>query len=134
MKSIDNYKKILLVDDDIDLLEQNKILFESLGLNIITADSAKEGLIQFMKELPDAAIIDLIMERPDSGFVLSHKIKNTEHGRKIPVLILSSATYDTGIKFGTTTQEEKAWIKCDGFLNKPVVIEELISKLEKFVN
>jgi len=134
MKSIDNYKKILLVDDDIDLLEQNKILFESLGLNIITADSAKDGLIQFMKELPDAAIIDLIMERPDSGFVLSHKIKNTEHGRKIPVLILSSATYDTGIKFGTTTPEEKAWIKCDGFLNKPVVIEELISKLEKFVN
>lgn len=134
MTSIESYKKILLVDDDLDLLEQNKILLESLNFKVITADTAKEGFELFIKELPDAAIVDLIMERPDSGFILCHKIKNTNHGKSIPVIILTSATYDTGVKFGASTQEEKEWIKCDGFLNKPVVIEELISKLEKFVN
>ncbi|GAB4132149.1 MAG: hypothetical protein Fur0015_05800 [Ignavibacteriales bacterium] len=134
MTSLEKYKKILLVDDDIDLLEQNKILLESLGFNVITAETAKEGFEIFQKELPDAAIVDLIMEKPDSGFVLCHKIKGTEHGKKIPVLILTSATYDTGVKFSATTSEEREWIKSDGVLNKPVVIEELISKLEKFVD
>lgn len=133
MTSYQKYKKILLVDDDIDLIEQNKILLESLGFNVITAESAKEGFEIFVNEKPDAAIVDLIMERPDSGFILSHKIKSTEHGKNIPVFILTSATYETGVKFSASTDEEKEWIKCDGILNKPVVVEDLIAKLEKFV-
>jgi len=132
MTSYEKYKKILLVDDDIDLIEQNKILLESLGFKVITAESAKEGFDIFIKEKPDAAIVDLIMENPDSGFVLSHKIKSTEYGKNIPVLILTSATYDTGVKFSASTREEKEWIKCDGILNKPVVVEDLLAKLEKF--
>jgi len=129
----DKIKKILLVDDDIDLLEQNKTLVESKGFNVITAESSEEGFEKFKKELPDAAIIDLIMEQMDSGFVLCYKIKKTEHGKKIPVFMLTSATYETGFKFSTTSKEEKEWIKCDGVLNKPVVIEDLIAKLENFV-
>ncbi len=129
---IEKYKKILLVDDDIDLLEQNKILLEAKGITVITAESAEEGWKTFQKEKPDAAIVDLIMEQMDSGFILCHKIKKTEHGKKIPVLMLTSATYETGFKFSASTAEEREWIKCDGILNKPVVVEELISKLESF--
>jgi CheY-like chemotaxis protein len=125
-------KKILLVDDDIDLLEQNKLLLESRGFKVVTADSEREGFKAFEKELPDAAIIDLIMEQMDSGFILSYKIKKTEHGKKIPVFILTSATYETGFKFSSSSSEEKDWLKCDGILNKPVVIDELIAKLESF--
>jgi CheY-like chemotaxis protein len=76
--------------------------------------------------------VDLIMEQMDSGFVLTHRIKKTEHGKKIPVFILTSATYETGFKFSASTEEEKEWIKCDGILHKPVVVEELITKLENF--
>ena len=129
---MENVKKILLVDDDIDLLEQNKTLLESKGFEIITAESAEEGFKVFEKEKPDAAIIDLIMEQMDSGFILCYKIKKTEHGKKIPVFMLTSATYETGFKFSASSNEEKEWIKCDGILNKPVVVEELISKLENF--
>lgn len=125
-------KKILLVDDDIDLLEQNKLLLESRGFKVVTADSEKEGLKTFLKELPNAVIIDLIMEQMDSGFVLSYKIKKTDHGKKIPVFILTSATFETGFKFSATSSEEKDWLKCDGILNKPVVIDELVAKLENF--
>ncbi|NMB81476.1 MAG: response regulator [Ignavibacteria bacterium] len=128
----DKIKKILLVDDDIDLLEQNKTLLESRGFKVITAENSEDGFILFLKELPDAAIIDLIMEQMDSGFVLCYKIKKTEHGKKIPVLMLTSATYETGFKFSTSSKEEKEWIKCDGVINKPVVIEDLLAKLENF--
>lgn len=125
-------KKILLVDDDIDLLEQNKILLENKGFIVITAENSEDGWKKFQQEKPDVAIIDLIMEEMDSGFILCYKIKKTEHGKKIPVFILTSATYDTGFKFSTSTPEEKEWIKCDGIINKPVVIEELLAKIENF--
>jgi len=125
-------KKILLVDDDLDLLEQNKILLESKGFIVVTADGSKKGWEVFRQELPDAAILDLIMEEHDSGFILSYKIKKDEHGKNIPVYILTSATYVTGFKFGASTEEEKEWIKCDGILNKPIIIEDLVNKLDIF--
>lgn len=128
----DNVKKILLADDDIDLLEQNKLLMESKGFEVITAESGKEAYDKFLSQKPDAAILDLIMEEHDTGFILCHKIKKTEHGKRIPIFILTSATYDTGFKFGTETEEEREWIKCDDVLNKPVVVDELITKLEAF--
>lgn len=124
--------KILLVDDDIDLLEQTKLLLESKGFSVVTAEDSEQGFKTFQQEKPDAAIIDLIMEQMDSGFILCYKIKKTEHGKKIPVYLLTSATYETGFKFSASTQEEKEWIKCDGIIHKPVVVEELISKLENF--
>ncbi|BDQ04015.1 response regulator [Ignavibacterium sp.] len=125
-------KKILLVDDDLDLLEQNKILIESKGYEVITANSAKEGWEIFKKIKPDACVIDLIMEEYDSGFVLCHRIKKDEHGKNIPVFILTSATYDTGFKFGASTSEEREWINADELINKPVVIDEFVQKLENY--
>lgn len=125
-------KKILLVDDDLDLLEQNKILIESKGYEVITANSSKEGWEVFRKTKPDACVIDLIMEEYDSGFILCHRIKKDEHGKDIPVFILTSATYDTGFKFGASTSEEKEWINADEVINKPVVIDEFVQKLENY--
>ena len=133
MKLNEKIKKILLVDDDIDLLEQNKLLIESKGFEVITAESGSEGFEVFKNEMPDAAIVDLIMEQHDSGFVLCHRIKGTIHGSSIPVFILTSATYDTGFKFDVATDEEREWIKCDGILNKPVVLDEMLSKLDNFI-
>jgi DNA-binding response OmpR family regulator len=125
-------KKILLVDDDLDLLEQNKILLESKGFKVVTAEGSKKGWEVFKQEQPDAAILDLIMEEHDSGFILSYKIKKDEYGKNIPVYILTSATYVTGFKFGASTEEEKEWLKCDGILNKPIMIDDLVNKLEVF--
>lgn len=125
-------KKILLVDDDLDLLEQNKILLEARGYKVVTADNPNDAWELFLIEKPDGAILDLIMDEHDTGFLLSFKIKRHDHGKNIPVFILTSATYDTGFKFGAATSEEKEWIKCDGILNKPANIDELVQKLEGF--
>ncbi len=128
----DEIKKLLLVDDDPDLLEQNKILLESKGYEVATARSGIEGWEVFKSQKPDAALIDLIMEEHDSGFILSYRIKKHERGKNIPVFVLTSATYLTGFKFGASTEEEKEWIKCDEIINKPVIIEEVVQKLESY--
>jgi CheY-like chemotaxis protein len=125
-------KKILLADDDPDLLEENKILFEAKGYKVVTAESGKEGWDKFSISKPDAAVIDLIMEEHDSGFILSHKIKSDSHGKNIPVFLLTSATYLTGFKFGSYTSEEKEWLKCDEIINKPIVIDDLVMKIESY--
>jgi CheY-like chemotaxis protein len=125
-------KKILLVDDDIDLLEQHKLVLEAHGYKVVIAESSKEGWEVFKAEKPDIAVLDLIMEEHDSGFILSYKIKRDEHGKHIPVFVLTSATYITGFKFGASTEEERDWIKCDAILNKPIVAEDLIQKIEHF--
>ena len=125
-------KKILLVDDDIDLLEQSKLSFESKGYEVFTAENVDEGWQTFQKERPEAVVIDLIMEEHDSGFILSYKIKKDEYGKNIPVFILTSATYLTGYKFGVSTDEEKEWIYCDEIINKPAVTENLIEKIENY--
>ncbi len=125
-------KKILLVDDDLDLLEQHKVLFESNGYKVVTSDNSNDGWELFKKEKPDAAVIDLIMEQHDSGFILCYKIKKDEHGKNIPVFMLTSAAYDTGFKFSSATDEEKEWIKVDEIIHKPVVIDDLIEKIENY--
>ncbi len=126
-------RKILLVDDDIDLLEQNKVMLEARGYQVTAADNAKSGWELFLKEKPDAAVIDLIMEEYDSGFILSYRIKKDPAGKNIPVFVLTSATYLTGFKFGAGTAEEKEWIRCDEIINKPVVIDDLVQKIEDYI-
>ncbi len=126
-------RKILLVDDDIDLLEQNKVMLEARGYQVVSADNAGSGWELFQKEKPDAAVIDLIMEEYDSGFILSYRIKNDPAGKNIPVFVLTSATYVTGFKFGAGTAEEKEWIRCDEIINKPVVIDDLVQKIEDYI-
>ncbi len=125
-------KKILLVDDDADLLEQSRVQIEGKGYEVITAESSGEGWDKFKAEKPDAAVIDLMMEEHDSGFVLSYKIKRDSYGKNIPVIVVTSAAYITGYKFDVSTGEEREWIKCDEILNKPVVIDELVQKLESY--
>ncbi|MDZ7775192.1 MAG: response regulator [Bacteroidales bacterium] len=64
---------ILIADDDPDYLFQMRIIIEGFGYNTITAGSQREceKIIASMK--PDLAILDLMMEHEDSGFILSYK-------------------------------------------------------------
>ena len=124
--------KIMLVDDDPDILEQNKMMLEARGYQIVMADSSKEGWELFQRELPDVCILDLMMEEFDSGFVLAHKIKRTELGKKIPVFIVTAVTMATGFKFESDSEEEQEWIKTDAILNKPIQIEDVVERIERF--
>ncbi|MFP4367930.1 MAG: response regulator, partial [Bacteroidales bacterium] len=67
-------KTILLVDDDEDYLFQTKLNIEQFGFSVITAESQREAehLLDTMK--PNLAILDLMMEKEDSGFILAFKL------------------------------------------------------------
>jgi two-component system alkaline phosphatase synthesis response regulator PhoP len=122
-------KKVLMVDDDVDLIAQYKPLLEQAGYDVAAAYSGAEGLETFKTFKPDAMIVDLSMEHFDSGFVLCHRIKSTEQGKAIPVIIMTSAGQDTGVRLSTDTLEETNWIKADDYLEKPVSPRDMVEYL-----
>ena len=64
-----------------DLLEQNKMSVESKGYEVVIAENAIKDGNHIQREKPDAAVVDLIMEEHDSGFILSYKIKKDNTGK-----------------------------------------------------
>jgi len=125
-------KLILIVDDDADFLEQMKFHIEKIGYDVVVAESQKEGEKYIEKNKPDLAIIDLMMENEDSGFILSYKIKKKYPD--VPVIIATAVTSETGMVFGLSNKEERSWIKADLYLEKnlrPDQLQREISKLLK---
>lgn len=124
-------KIILIVDDDQDYLFQMKTAIKDMGFKVITADTQKEAESIIEKNRPDLAILDLMMESQDTGFILCHKIKNKYPD--IPIIIVSAVTAETGMLFDVTTEEERDWIKADLFLDKGIRLDQLSKEIKKLL-
>ena len=124
-------KNILIVDDDIDFLTQAKICVENAGYNVTTAESQTEGEEQIEKFKPDLAIFDLMMEKDDSGFILSYKLKKKYPD--VPVIIATAVTSETGMIFGINNQEGNEWIKADKYLDKNLRPDQLKREIAKLL-
>ncbi|RLD65016.1 MAG: response regulator, partial [Bacteroidetes bacterium] len=83
-------KKILIVDDDIDIINVLKAVLENDDYVVVTAYSKKEGLEKLKTEKPDLAILDVIMETNQAGFELAREIKQQAGFEKLPLLMLTS--------------------------------------------
>lgn len=127
----DNNKTILLVDDDADFLMQEEIALKASGFNILTADSKSQAEEIIAHTRPDLAIVDVMMEDTDAGFMLCYHIKKKDP--TIPVIMVTSVTNETGLDFDAATDEEKSWVKADAFLAKPIRIEQLKAELKRLL-
>jgi len=121
--------KILLVDDDFDYITQQKIVLESEGYEVIVAENEKEAKEKIRTAQFDIAVLDLMMDDLDSGFVLSYEIKKKDP--TIPVIIVTAVKSQTGFTFESITEFEKNWIKADLILAKPVRSEQLLKEIQK---
>jgi DNA-binding response OmpR family regulator len=124
-------KTILIVDDDTDYLFQMKMALKEMGFEVITADTQKEAETITEKTRPDLAVLDLMMENQDTGFVLCHKLKNRYPD--LPIIIVSAVTAETGMLFDVTTEEERDWIKADLFLDKGIRMDQLYKEIKKLL-
>ncbi len=124
-------KTILIVDDDVDYAMQLKIQIESFGFDTIVAEGQKEGEEVIGNIKPDLAIVDLMMENQDSGFVLCYKMKNKYPD--MPVILATGVTADTGMSFSLETEEDKKWIKADLYLEKGIRPDQLHREIKKLL-
>jgi CheY-like chemotaxis protein len=122
---------ILIVDDDVDYLFQTRLKLEKFGYNVITAESQHEAELVMEKFRPDLAILDLMMENEDSGFILSYKLKKKYPD--IPVIIATAVAAETGIDFDITDENNRKWIRADAFLEKGIKTEVLYNEIAKLL-
>ncbi|MBT3241719.1 MAG: response regulator [Bacteroidetes bacterium] len=124
-------KHILIVDDDADCLFQLKLQMSNLGYSVTALES------QFLAEEwledsePDLAIIDLMMETEDSGFILSRGLKNKYPD--VPVVILTAVTPETGLSFDLQTSDSQQWINADQYIEKGLHQETLFARIEQLL-
>ncbi len=130
MKS-EKKKRVLIVDDDPDILFQMETQVKGMGFDVETAGSQKEAEEFLENNKPDIAIFDLIMEKEDSGFILSYKIKRKYDD--VPVIIVSSVTSKTGIFFEMGASNERDWIKADSFLQKGIRPDQLHREITRLL-
>jgi len=126
----ENKKLILIVDDDMDYLFQMKHHVEGFGFEVITAESLKEAE-EALSNKPDLAILDLMMETQDAGFVLAYKIKKKYPD--VPVIIATAVTAETGLSFHLDTEQDKQWIKADLYLEKGIRSDQLHREINKLL-
>ena len=123
-------KRVLIVDDDPDYLFQMRHHVESFDFEVETAESVKEAM-EKVEVKPDLAILDLMMETQDAGFVLSYKIKKKYPD--VPVIIATSVTAETGLNFHLETEEDRQWIKADLYLEKGIRSDQLHREINKLL-
>ena len=124
-------KKILLVDDDPDYLFQLTLAIQDMGFEVIAADTQKEAENIIAKIKPDLAILDLMMENQDTGFILCHIIKN--RFPEVPIIIASAVTSETGLLFDVESEDDRQWIKADLFLDKGIRTDQLHKEINKLL-
>jgi CheY-like chemotaxis protein len=122
---------ILLVDDDQDYLFQLKSKIEHFGFKTITAEGQKEAEELLEKTRPDLAILDLMMENEDSGFILCYKMK--KRYPDVPIIIATGVAAETGITFDINDENNRKWIKADRFLDKGIRSERLKEEIENLL-
>lgn len=83
-------KKILVVDDDIDVINIIETILTNEGYKVITANDKVEGLKKLKSEKPDLAVLDVMMTTHFEGFELAQEILNSTEFKNLPILIQTS--------------------------------------------
>ncbi len=125
-------KTILLADDDPDQIFLVKHHLEKWGYEVVAVESREEAERYLEGSCPDMAILDLMMEEEDSGFILSYRIKKCRP--EVPVIISTAVAAERGISFDINSQGGKSWIKADHYLEKGFRMEQLQLLVEKLLD
>ena len=145
--------KILIIDDDPDIVESLKVVLEAKGYGVSVAESGAEGLKKAPAERPDLIILDVMMEKIDTGFEVSRELRKDAATKSTPIIMITAIKElpDLNYKMGATpsTAEMPAGyfdeapsaadavgkdsLPVDFFYEKPIKSELLLEKIESLL-
>lgn len=123
--------QVLLVDDDSDFLWQQKVQLEAAGFEVVTAVGESEAKRKLAERLPDLAVIDVMMDNPDTGFTLCYYLRKI--APSIPLILVTSIVSETGLDFSLASDNDRAWIPADALLAKPIRFEQLRGEIDRLL-
>jgi CheY-like chemotaxis protein len=115
--------KILVVDDDPDLVAAMRLLLEGHGYRVVSASSGVEGLRRLREESPDLLLLDVMMEDLSAGFHVAQAIRDDSPDspyaeyREVPIIMLTAVQEHTRIPFKQAVGSE--YLPVEVFLEKP---------------
>ena len=123
-------QKILIVDDDPDLVEAVSIILENKGYEVAAAYGGVEGLEKAKTEKPDLIVLDVMMPDKD-GYEVCTELKADEKYRSIPILLLTAVV--SKISSTKYTQQMGMQTEADDYVDKPVEPDELVRRIEALI-
>ena len=118
-------KKILIIEDDIDIRENLEEMLELSGYQVITASNGKSGIFKAFIETPDFIICDICMPEKD-GYEVYETLKEMLNNHKIPFIFLTASTQKDEIAKGKK-------MGVDSYLTKPFKTEDLLETIDLFL-
>jgi DNA-binding response OmpR family regulator len=119
--------KILIVDDDPDILDASRLVLERAGHTVITASNPRDGELALERESPALLILDIMMDSPDDGLVMAQTLRRTDH--KLPILMLTSLPRVSGMSLA----KDDEMVPVDELVEKPVSPERLTGLVTKLL-
>ena len=129
--------KILIIDDDPDIVEAMRMPLEANDYIVITANCGKEGLQKAREEIPDLIILDVMMETDTEGFHVAYELRSEEPDseykgcRNIPILMITAISQKKGMNF--SPEKDEAFLPVDDFIEKPVQPKDLLKKVAELL-
>jgi len=121
-----NPKKILVVDDEVDLVKTIQFALEAEGYQVLVSHNGEDALNQSRKEKPDLILLDLMLPKLD-GYKVCRLLKFDEQYKHIPILMLTAKTQQKDRLLGMETG-------ADEYITKPFDMEELMEKVKAYLN
>jgi len=119
-------KKILVVDDEVDLVETVRFPLEMEGFNVLVSYNGEDALNQARKENPDLIILDLMLPKLD-GYKVCRLLKFDERYKHIPILMVTAKTQEKDKTLGMETG-------ADEYITKPFEMDYLMEKVKAYLN
>ncbi|TSA34718.1 MAG: response regulator [Porphyromonadaceae bacterium] len=126
-------KKVLLIDDDEDLLRSFQVTIENQGFAVYTSDNGTDGLALLRSEKPDLLVLDVMMRTNLEGYNLLHLIKKEPEFKKLPIIILTGMVGQLGVNLASGVEDEILFPNVR-FQDKPIdpiilarMIEDILS-------
>ena len=132
-------KKILIVDDDRDLVESLAQVLKSRGYTVASAFSGADGLKALLVERPDLVILDVMMETDTAGFEAADRIRSPRPSSRyaefkdVPIIILTAIDQVTNSRF-SLDPGDSFLPGVNEFLTKPVDLDGLLEKVRTLVS
>ena len=122
-------KRILIVDDDPDLVLATRLVLESAGYVVDEASTGEEGLEHMRATPPDLVLMDVMMANPLDGYHTTQQISNDPALSGIPIVMVSSIAESQYAATFPTNQ----LLSIREFISKPVEPEQLLKKIKRYV-
>jgi adenylate cyclase len=127
-------KLILLVDDDPDFLEVNRLTLEGVGYRVACCFDADHALAKVAEETPDVVVSDLMMRSFDEGFGFVKKLRAEPRTSRVKVILATGVQRQMGgITFRPRTEEERVAMGVDAYLEKPLRPGVLLAKVRELL-